>query len=481
MSTNAANNQAMLNLFREATDKVEAAILKNYNVRGPRYTSYPTVPAWNESFDAQAYRQALRENREQFAGQNRPLSLYVHLPFCESRCLFCSCNVVITRNQGTASHYLDVLEREINLAADEVDTTRPVTQLHWGGGTPTYHNAEQLERVFHMLKRRFTFSPDAEIALEIDPRVTTEHQLGTLRKLGFNRVSMGLQDVDQQVQAAVHRLQSREQTEDLLQAARDLGFQGTNLDLIYGLPYQTLESFNETLDQVLELSPDRFALYNFAFVPWLSPWQKALPQEAMPSGEQKFEIFKQAITRFMEAGYIYIGMDHFAKPEDELSLALEAGTLHRNFMGYTTRAGQGDLLGFGVSAISALDGAFSQNVKPLPDYENSIKAGNLPGWRGMTLSEEDKRRRHIILTLLCQGRLDFTQLSDELGLDFQASYEEELKALQSKEEDGLIELSANGLELLPLGRIFSRNVAMVFDAYLTQQQSSQKPIFSKTL
>jgi oxygen-independent coproporphyrinogen III oxidase len=457
-------------------------LLKQYGVRGPRYTSYPTVPAWNEDFTATTLVEQLVSNRDTFKETPRPLSLYVHLPFCEARCLFCSCNVVITRHQETARDYLDRLEQEINLVAAQVNTDRPVVQLHWGGGTPTYHNASQLERVFHMLQRHFKLDAKAEIALEVDPRVTSTGQLELLRSLGFNRLSMGVQDFDPKVQEAIHRVQSIGQTRDLLQASQELGFTGTNLDLIYGLPHQTEASFNKTLDTIIELNPDRLALYNFAFVPWLSPWQNALPEEAMPSGDVKFAIFKQAIARLLEAGYEYIGMDHFAKPTDELAVALKAGTLHRNFMGYTTRAGQADLLGFGLSAISALEGAYSQNVKQLPQYQQALSEGQLPTWRGLVLNAEDKRRRTIILALLCQGSLHFEALSDAFDLKFETTYAQELKTLrQQAEPDGLVTFTETGLSLLPLGRMFARNVAMVFDAYLPAQQQGTQPVFSKTL
>jgi oxygen-independent coproporphyrinogen III oxidase len=479
------DQDALLSLFLSSTEKVDGHVLANYNVSGPRYTSYPTVPLWSESFDSEAFETSLKQGLQEEATDQRPLSLYVHLPFCEERCLFCSCNTVITKQREHADRYLDYLEKEISLVAPHVATKkRSVVQLHWGGGTPTYHTPEQLERVFGMLKQRFYFDEQAEISLEVDPRVTTPQHLKSLHRLGFNRISLGLQDTEKKVQESVNRVQSIEQTYALIEESRQLGFSGINLDLIYGLPYQTLHSFEKTLDAVLELNPDRLALYNFAFVPWLSPWQNQMPVEAMPSGEEKFTIFKMAIIKLLEAGYYYIGMDHFAKPTDELSHALQEGTLHRNFMGYTTRAGNADLLGFGLSAISAQEGAFSQNIKKLSRYEAMLDGGQLPTWRGYTLTPDDKLRRKLIVSLLCQGQLIFSDFTGLLaGESFANYFATELRQLKQAEDSGLVSLSPEGLKLLPLGRMFARNVAMVFDAHLAKQraEAGEKPLFSKTL
>jgi oxygen-independent coproporphyrinogen III oxidase len=469
-----------LSVFTSATTADQQRLLRHYNVSGPRYTSYPTVPAWQEEHNATALQAELLLQRQ--ASRKAPYSLYVHIPFCEHRCLFCGCNVIITQQRQHAETYLNSLEKEFQLWEPHLDTSRLVTQFHLGGGTPTYLSSEQLERLMAMVKSRFTFEPDAEVALELDPRVTTPEQIHTLKRLGFNRVSMGLQDMDPKVQEAIHRIQPYEQTEALLSLCRQEGFQGTNLDLIYGLPYQSLASFQTTLDQVLELQPERIALYNFAYVPWLSPHQKQMPLEAIPSAEVKFEIFKHAIVRFLEAGYLYIGMDHFAKPTDELAQALQAGTLHRNFMGYTTRAGQADLLGFGISAISALEGAFFQNRKKLSTWYQALDANELPAWRGVCLNADDKLRRAVIQELLCQGQVSFAKYPT---VEMETYFGKELKALKAASEDGLLTFTCSGLELTPLGRIFSRNVAMQFDAYLQGQQADHDakglPLFSKTV
>jgi oxygen-independent coproporphyrinogen-3 oxidase len=468
------------------------ALLEKYNTTGPRYTSYPTAPMWQESFDASAFEAALVET---FAPEApvRPLSLYVHLPFCEHRCLFCSCNVVITQQREQAEKYLGYLFREIERQAATLPSAPPpALQYHWGGGTPTYLSPEQIARLFRHHTALFPLHPEAEIAIEVDPRVTTWDHLQTLRELGFNRVSMGLQDLDPQVQAAVRREQSQALTQQLMEQCRTLGFGGLNIDLIYGLPYQTAETFGETLAGVLALDPDRLALYNYAHVPWMSPHQRLIPEAALPAGTEKFKIFRLALQTFAEAGYCYIGMDHFAKPNDALCQAQEAGQLSRNFMGYTIYGGGAlgmNLLGCGVSAISGLANHFAQNQRKLISYYRELDADTLPIHRGLALTEDDRRRRAVIQQLLCHGSLDPAVWQAWFGLDFDTYFHDALAHMADLEDDGLLVREAAGggrrrLRLTPLGRIFCRNVAMRFDAYLqgaASHTAGSVPMFSKTL
>ncbi len=441
-------------------ENLSEALLQRYNTSGPRYTSYPTAPMWTDTFGPKQFEAALS------LPSTAPLSLYTHLPFCEHRCLFCACNVTITSQKEQAEKYLGYLFDDIDRFADLMDvahTNRVVKQYHWGGGTPTFLTCDQMERLFRHHQSRFTFAPNAEIAIEVDPRVTTDEQLVCLRNLGFNRVSLGVQDIQPETQVAIERIQPLEQTEAMVNRCRELGFGGINFDLIYGLPHQTMASFDATLTEMIRLSPDRIALYNFAYVPWMAPHQQKIDEATLPVGSEKFTIFKNAIRRLLEAGYLYIGMDHFAKPTDELAIAWQQGTLHRNFMGYTTHAGC-ELLGFGVSAISTLTGHYAQNHRKLVDYYASVESGELPVHRGLALSEDDITRRGIIHQLLCDSRLKSGELRQQGG------YDEALDSLGPLVADGLLLKEGEGvvetLTLTILGRILSRNTAMPFDTYL---------------
>lgn len=465
-------------------------LLEKYNVTGPRYTSYPTAPVWTEEYTADNHREHLIKNNADGISRNIPLALYAHLPFCESRCLFCGCNVVITRNRESSGKYLDYLFREIDMITPHVDLAREVVQLHWGGGTPTYLYPEEMEKLFRFQQEQFKFSPDAEIAIEVDPRVTSFEHLDCLKELGFNRISLGVQDVNPVVQEAIHRIQPKEMNRKFFERCRDTGFDSINLDLIYGLPHQTVESFSDTLTEILDLSPDRVALYNYAHVPWLAPHQKAIPENSLPSGEVKFQIFQMAIRRFMEAGYIYIGMDHFAKPDDELSLAIENGSLHRNFMGYTVLGGtktkegryvEADMISVGTSAISGFGNVFSQNLKNLTEYYAAIDNKTLPIHRGYVLSNDDELRRQVIKDILCREFVNYKQIESQFSIEFEQYFKDELKTLEKLAADNLIEFNDNGFSVLPLGRIFNRNIAMPFDAYLKKQLATKEPTFSKTL
>jgi oxygen-independent coproporphyrinogen III oxidase len=461
-------------LMREEL-RVSEEFLERYNRPGPRYTSYPTAPVWNDSFGPPD----LTQVHEEAERAGSPVSLYMHIPFCESLCLFCACNVIIQKDKGVAPPYLEVLKRETQRVGSAVSKNREVVQFHWGGGTPTYLTPAQIEDLFGATAEHFNFAADAEVGIEVDPRVTSREHLETLRHLGFNRLSMGIQDFHPEVQKTIHRIQPFELTRDLLFAARQLGFDSINVDLIYGLPYQTAERFADTVDQILRLAPDRVALFSYAHVPWLKKQQGSFAAH-LPEGMTKFEIFRTGLLKFLEAGYLYIGMDHFAKPGDELAVAQQKRTLHRNFQGYTTKAGA-DLYGMGVTAISGIQNAYAQNQRELSAWENAVTAGGLATMRGYRLSHEDRLRRAVISRLLCHTVAVKEEISQEFGVDFDEFFAEELRRLAPFREDGLVLLEHDAIRATWLGRIFIRNLAMIFDPYLEKQQLAAKPLFSKTL
>ena len=449
--------------------------LAKYNRPGPRYTSYPTAPVWNDSFGPDDLERVFEEAES----AKSPVSLYMHIPFCESLCLFCACNVVIQKNKEVAPPYLDVLKRETQRISRSISKDRPVVQFHWGGGTPTYLSPTQIEDLFEFTREHFRFAPDSEIGIEVDPRVTSREHLETLRRLGFNRLSMGIQDFHAEVQQAVHRIQPFEMTRDLILAARELGFDSINVDLIYGLPYQTAASFAHTVDQIIGLSPDRIALFSYAHVPWLKKQQGSFVGH-LPEGMTKFEIFRTGLLKFVEAGYLYIGMDHFAKPGDELAISQQNRTLHRNFQGYTTKAGA-DLYGMGITAISGIQSAYAQNHRDIPSWQKAVAQRGLATMRGYKLSDEDRLRRAVISRLLCHTVVVKDEISREFGIDFDEYFAEELQRFEPFREDGLVLLERGEIGATWLGRIFIRNLAMIFDPYLEKQQLATKPLFSKTL
>ena len=449
--------------------------LAKYNRPGPRYTSYPTAPVWNDAFGPADLEKVLEEAES----ARTPVSLYMHIPFCESLCLFCACNVVIQKNKAVAPPYLTTLKREMERISRSVSKNRPVVQFHWGGGTPTYLTPEQIEDLFGFTSEHFHFAPDSEIGIEVDPRVTSLDHLRTLRKLGFNRLSMGIQDFQEEVQKAVHRIQPFEMTRDLLVAARELGFDSINVDLIYGLPYQTPATFAHTVDQIVGMAPDRIALFSYAHVPWLKKQQGSFVAH-LPEGMQKFEIFRTGLLKFLEAGYLYIGMDHFAKPGDELAVSQQNRTLHRNFQGYTTKAGA-DLYGMGITAISGIQDAYAQNYRDIPSWEKAVTERGLATMRGYHLSGEDRLRRAVISRLLCHTVVVKDEISREFAIDFDSYFADELLRLEPSRQDGLVLLENGEIRATWLGRIFIRNLAMVFDPYLEKQQLAAKPLFSKTL
>ncbi|HKW56915.1 MAG TPA: oxygen-independent coproporphyrinogen III oxidase [Candidatus Acidoferrum sp.] len=455
--------------------RVSEEFLARYNRPGPRYTSYPTAPVWNDSFGP-----ADLETVHAEADRARtPVSLYMHIPFCESLCLFCACNVIIQKDKGVAPPYLEVLKKELASVSRNVSRQRRVVQFHWGGGTPTYLTPPQIEDLFGVTRAHFSFAEDAEIGIEVDPRVTSREHLETLRRLGFNRLSMGVQDFTPEVQKAIHRIQPFELTGDLIRAARKLGFESVNVDLIYGLPYQTADSFAHTVDQILELNPDRIALFSYAHVPWLKKQQGSFVGH-LPEGMQKFEIFRTGLLKFLEAGYLYIGMDHFAKPGDELAVSQRNRTLHRNFQGYTTKAGA-DLYGMGITAISGIQNAYAQNHRDIPSWETAVASRGIATMRGYHLSDDDQARRAVISRLLCHTIVLKDEIAREFSLDFDDYFASELRSLEPFRDDGLVLLDGNEIRTTWLGRIFIRNLAMVFDPYLEKQQLAAKPLFSKTL
>jgi oxygen-independent coproporphyrinogen III oxidase len=455
--------------------RVSEEFLAKYNRPGPRYTSYPTAPVWNDAFGPDD----LERVHEKSNLARAPVSLYMHIPFCESLCLFCACNVIIQKDKAVAPPYLGVLKRELEHVSRSVSKERPVVQFHWGGGTPTYLTPAQIEDLFGATREGFYFAADAEIGIEVDPRVTSPDHLETLRRLGFNRLSMGIQDFHPDVQKAIHRIQPFEMTRDLIATARALGFDSINVDLIYGLPHQTPERFGHTVEQILELAPDRVALFSYAHVPWLKKQQGAFVA-FLPEGMQKFEIFRTGMLKFLEAGYLYIGMDHFAKPGDELAVSQRNRTLHRNFQGYTTKAGA-DLYGMGVTAISGIQDAYAQNHRDLPSWEKAVADRGIATMRGYHLSGDDRLRRSVISRLLCHTIVIKDEVSREFDIDFDEYFADELRRLEPSRDDGLVLLEHGEIRTTWLGRIFIRNLAMIFDPYLERQQLAAKPLFSKTL
>jgi len=455
---------------------VPASLIRRYDRPGPRYTSYPTAAEFHDRVDASTYASHLRLAA---TAEQEPLSLYLHLPFCAERCLYCGCNVVITRKRPVAERYLEVLETEIRRVADRLGGRRKIRQCHWGGGTPTFFTPQELGRLDRAVRAVFEFEEDAEKAIEIDPRVTTLEHLETLRELGFNRLSLGVQDFTPEVQELVHRVQPYEQTRDLMATARRLGFASINVDLIYGLPLQTPETFGDTLDLVRRLRPERVAVYSYAHVPWLKVQQRQIPEETLPSPEVKLELMSAAVDAFQEAGYRAIGMDHFALPEDELGKAVEEGTLWRNFMGYTVRHAP-DMIACGMSAIGDVAGAFVQNESKLIRYQRAVEDGGLATSRGFVLSPEDHLRRHVITALMCTFRLCRADVERRFGIDFAATFGQELEMLRPFADDGLVRLTDDGIEVVGPGRLLVRNVGMVFDSYLRQPAAAEQR-FSRTV
>lgn len=456
--------------------QLPTTLIRKYDKPGPRYTSYPTALEFHETFGPERFEQCLRENN---VSDERPLSLYFHLPFCKQVCYFCGCNAIYTGRRERAQPYVEQLLREIDLIAAHVRSGRWVVQIHWGGGTPTFLAPELMERLHRATLAAFDISPDAEIGVEIDPREASDEHLQTLARLGFNRLSIGVQDFHPEVQKAVNRIQPYALTAAKLQRARELGFGSINVDLMYGLPLQTRERMLETLQLTLDLRPDRIAFFNYAYLPELKKHMRRINPNHIPPPEEKLAMLEAAVEQLTEAGYVYLGMDHFVLPGDELAVALREGRMQRNFQGYTTHAGA-ELYGLGVTAISDLGTAYAQNVKTEVQYAARMAEGRFATWRGVWLSQDDHLRRQVIMDIMSRFTVDLGKVATAYGVDAAHYFARELRALQEFEADGLITRDGLRLRVTESGRFLVRNVAMVFDAYL-QHAPAQERRFSRTV
>jgi len=457
----AVNSQASLH--------VDLDLVKKYNIAGPRYTSYPPATKFMDNIPREELDARIEANNR----STHDLSLYFHIPFCETLCWFCGCTTVITLNHDKGADYIDYLGREIAQMAPRLNPQRKVAQLHFGGGSPTFLRPDEIRRLGDIIRGQFEFSPDIEASVEVDPRRLTRDHLVALRELGFNRASMGVQDFDPHVQEAIHRIQPREMTRQAMDWMRELGFGSINLDLIYGLPNQTPESFDATLDTVLEMQPERLAVFSYAHVPWIKPAQKILEAKVLPGPETKLQVLKLVIEKLTAGGrYVYIGMDHFARPDDELAVAQRNKRLQRNFQGYSTRAGS-NIYAFGMSGISQIPDAYWQNEKELPKYQQAVDAGRAPWHRAYLVTSEDHIRRETIMRVMCDLSLDFKEMSQQLGIDFQHHFSRELAALDPFQADGLIQRTPGGFTVTDTGRLFIRNIAMCFDNTLAPKNEQR--------
>ncbi|NJP04632.1 MAG: oxygen-independent coproporphyrinogen III oxidase [Chloroflexaceae bacterium] len=449
--------------------------LDRYNRAGPRYTSYPTVPYWDNAFGEAEYRQALQTLSQR---NDDALSVYVHLPFCAQRCHYCGCNATVTTHESVVDAYLDRVEREIDIVMDVVGGTRHAVQLHWGGGTPNFLTNAQMQRMYGILERHFTIDPRAEVAIEIDPRIASREQIQFIRSLGFNRVSLGIQDFDVMVQEAIGRIQPEALTREIYNTCRECGFDSVNVDLVYGLPGQTRVTFERTLHNIIELSPDRIACFSYAHLPNARANQRRVDVTFMPDHYEKFHLFQMAIDGFINAGYDWIGMDHFARHDDEMAVAARECRLHRNFMGYTIRPAT-DQIAFGMSSIGDMAHCFVQNDAKLGNYQKAIDEGRLPIVRGMRLSDDDMLRRRVITHMMCNLELPYNLTIADFGASVPELLPDELERVQPYIEEGFLDVEPDRLVVTTLGRFFIRNVCMEFDAYLGQQ--TDRPLFSKTI
>lgn len=454
---------------------ISADFVEKYNKPGPRYTSYPTVPAWKQEFGPDDYAAALAELADRPGDE---LAVYLHVPFCAKACHYCGCNMLVTHDRDEVTAYLDRVETEIGRVTDLIGTGRRVVQVHWGGGTPNYLKNDQVERVLGMLRGAFDIAPEAEVALEIDPRIGSPEQAAFLREAGFNRISLGVQDFEPRVQGAIGRRQSRDKTLDVYHGCREAGFPGVNVDLVYGLPGQTGESFAATLDEIIELGPDRVACFSYAHVPWVRPNQEKVDTSIMLTGYEKFSLFQLTVDRFQAGGYVWIGIDHFAREGDELAVALEQRALHRNFMGYATKPAP-HMLAFGMSGIGDVCDRFVQNDATYEGWTRRVDAGGLPVVKGHRLSDDDRLRRQAILNIMCNLELPWELTRAQWGAPADELFADAVAKLPPLVEDGLVTLDDDGLRITEKGRYFVRNVAMAFDAHLGR--GGDKPVFSKTV
>ncbi len=453
----------------------DLALIRKYDKAGPRYTSYPTAVQFHDGFGAAEYRQEAQAGN----ATGKPLSLYLHIPFCDTVCFYCACNKIVTKNRRHAAPYLDHLHREMALQGALFDHSRPVTQLHWGGGTPTFISPIEMRELMRVTGKHFQLLHDdrGEYSIEVDPRETDDGTVALLRELGFNRLSLGVQDFDPDVQKAVNRIQSRDLTLRVMEAARREGFKSISVDLIYGLPLQTTASFSRTVAEIIAQNPDRISVFNYAHLPELFKTQRQIDASALPAPEVKLEILQTVIEQLTGAGYVYIGMDHFAKPEDELTLAQQAGTLYRNFQGYSTHA-DCDLIGLGATSIGMVGDSYSQNLKTLEEYYARIDEGNLAVFRGVRLDADDRLRRAVITALICHFTLEFSAIERQFGIRFSDYFATELAELADMQADGLLTVDKTSIQVLPAGRLLIRNICMAFDRYLRKQQQQR---FSKVI
>ncbi|WP_180130957.1 oxygen-independent coproporphyrinogen III oxidase [Rhodoferax sp. BLA1] len=465
-------------MIESAAEPISEALIRQYDVSGPRYTSYPTADRFVEAFTAQDYALALEQRRSGAAALALPLSLYVHIPFCEALCYYCACNKIITKHHDRAAAYLRYLSREVDLHTQHMGLGQAVSQLHFGGGSPTFLSDAELRDLMALLRRSFKLLPEGEYSIEIDPRTIDNQRLDVLAELGFNRLSFGIQDFDPAVQKAVHRIQPAEQVFALVAAARERGFESVNADLIYGLPEQTPESFDRTLAQIVELRPERIALYAYAHLPERFKPQRRISSVEIPTAAAKVSMLARSMAAFMAAGYVYIGMDHFALPTDSLAIAKRQGRLHRNFQGYSTQP-DCDMIGLGVSSIGRVGATYSQNAKTLEEYYDFLDQGQFPIVRGLALSRDDLVRRGVIMALMCQGQLSYESIESAYLIDFKQYFAKEMEAMQAQVEQGLVTLEESGIQVTTKGWFFVRAVAMVFDRYLQTDRTRTK--FSKIL
>lgn len=458
------------------TIKFDADLVRRYDKSGPRYTSYPTAVQFHERFTEKRYREIAADTN--IEDPVRPLSLYFHLPFCNTVCFYCACNKVVTKDRSRAAPYLKRLHREIEIQGSLFNRERPVDQFHWGGGTPTFISHDEMRALMDQTRRYFTLRDNdtGEYSIEVDPREIKPGTLALLRELGFSRLSLGVQDFNPEVQKAVNRIQPRDQTLSVLTEARDLGFRSINMDLIYGLPRQTVASFGETLNQTVEANPDRLSVFNYAHLPEMFKPQRRINAEDLPSPSEKLDILQMAIGMLTDAGYIYIGMDHFARPEDELAVAQREGSLYRNFQGYSTHA-DCDLVGMGVTAISNIGNCYSQNFRTVDEYHSALDKGDLPIMRGFELSVDDRLRREVITQLICHFVLDIPSLERKYEITFSDYFAPEVLALDAMATDGLLIRDVKAITIEPAGKLLIRNICMVFDAYLKSRQQQ----FSKVI
>lgn len=455
---------------------IDIELIKKYDKPGPRYTSYPTAPHFNESFTHENYLdEIIKTNR----GRDLPdLSLYFHLPFCDTLCYFCACNMIVTRNRDRIKKYIDYLKREIDLITAHISHDRKAVQLHWGGGTPTHLNPDEIADLSSYIYDRFDVNADAETGCEIDPRELTKTHLAALKDGGFNRISMGVQDFNPDVQKAVNRIQPEVLTRQVVDWVRELGFHSINLDLMYGLPFQSVKTFEKTVDTIIDIDPDRIALFNFAYVPWMKKHQKAIRPEDLPVAEEKLNILKMSTEKLTRAGYVFIGMDHFAKPDDELALALEGKKLYRNFQGYSTHAGA-DLYAMGITSISQFGRIYAQNIKKEKKYHAVLDQGILPTTKGYYLNDDDLLRRHVIVKLMCDFELDFTSIENEFDIDFETYFSRGLDNLEEMIDDNLLSIENKILKITKMGRFLIRNIAMNFDGYIERKEDHAR--YSRTV